>query len=147
MPDKVELNIDFSPFVKACEALITSVTQGSRRAMTQAAQEILRDSLEQVPRDTNTLASSAFYSVDVGNAVQVGNVRYVNYTATVGYGKGDPINPKTGKPVSEYMVTVHEDLEAKHPIGKAKFLEDPVRAYQDKFAEKAAESIRDYSGL
>jgi hypothetical protein len=30
------------------------------------------------------------------------------------------------------MVVVHEDLDVYHPVGKAKFLEDPVREYADK---------------
>jgi hypothetical protein len=29
----------------------------------------------------------------------------------------------------DYAVIVHEDLEAIHPVGKAKFLEDPIRDY------------------
>jgi hypothetical protein len=52
------------------------------------------------------------------------------YEAIIGYGgNGNPINPKTGYPASSYMLAVHEDLLAFHPVGKAKFLEDPVRDY------------------
>lgn len=51
----------------------------------------------------------------------------------------NPINPKTGLPVSAYAGVVHEDLSMPHPRGgKAKFLEDPVREYgQAKFARVA----------
>ena len=40
------------------------------------------------------------------------------------------VNPKSGKAVSLYAARVHEDLRMPHANGtKAKFLEDPVRAY------------------
>lgn len=109
-------------FKSSCEVVITKVGRNTRKATEQACREISEDSLQQVPRDTNTLANSQFWEV-------TGNYR-AGWTGTIGYGgKGDPINPKTGKPASYYMAAVHEDLTATHPIGKAKFLEDPVRNY------------------
>ena len=101
---------------------LSKVGNGSRKALVAACEEILEASLEQVPRDTNTLASSAFWEI-------TGNWR-TGWHATVGYGGSmDPINPITGKPASSYMLAVHEDLSVHHPIGKAKYLEDPVRDY------------------
>jgi hypothetical protein len=73
------------------------------------------------------MLASAFY--EVSRRTDVGG--YV-YAARVGYGgNGDPINPRTGKRASQYMVKLHEDLTTPHHNGKAKFLEDPVREFAD----------------
>ena len=112
-------------FEAACNIAMTNVYRGTKKATTAACEEILANSLEQVPRDTTTLAMSAYYEVRRRSDVK----GYV-YEGIVGYGgNGDPINPKTGMPASSYMLAVHEDLDAQHPVGKAKFLEDPVREY------------------
>ena len=109
-------------FEASCEAAISRLGNGSRKALVAACNEIMDESMAQVPLDTSTLLNSAFWEIN-------GDYR-TGWQAILGYGgNGDPINPKTGKPASSYMLAVHEDLEAVHPIGKAKFLEDPVRAY------------------
>lgn len=41
-----------------------------------------------------------------------------------------------------YAVFVHENLEAHHPNGKAKFLSDPARRLSVAIAEKVAHAIR-----
>ena len=111
-----------SEFDAQCNAAISKLGNGSRKALVEACREILNDSMAQVPLDTSTLMMSAFWEI-------TGHYK-TGWDAVIGYGgNGDPINPKTGKPASSYMVAVHEDLSAKHPIGKAKYLEDPVRDY------------------
>lgn len=116
--DKSSLN----KFNAQCNAAISKVGTGSRKALVAACEEILGNSMAQVPLDTSTLMLSAYWEV-------TGDWRS-GWNADVGYGgNGDPINPKTGKPASSYMVAVHEDLTANHPIGKAKFLEDPVKEF------------------
>ena len=115
-------NKSLNDFNKACNVTLSKVGMGTKKATKAACEEILNASLEQVPRDTNTLAMSGFYEI-------TGNWR-TGWHGVVGYGGSyDPINPKTGKPASSYMVEVHENLHARHVIGKAKFLEDPVREY------------------
>lgn len=109
-------------FNNQCNAAISKVGNGSRKALVAACEEILGESMAQVPVDTTTLMLSAFWEV-------TGNSK-TGWNANIGYGgNGDPVNPKTGKPASSYMLAVHEDLSVYHPIGKAKFLEDPVREY------------------
>lgn len=109
-------------FKRRCDITISKVGTGSRKALVAACDEILGESMAQVPLDTSTLMMSAFWEV-------TGHWR-TGWQADIGYGgNGDPVNPKTGKPASSYMMAVHEDLTAVHPIGKAKFLEDPVREY------------------
>ena len=118
---RVTMDVNFSGFHKKCEAAISKVAQSTKKATTAACREIMSESLKQVPRDTEALASSAFY--EVKHAPDYG------FEAILGYGRGGEVNPKTGVPVEDYAVVVHEDLEAKHPVGKAKFLEDPIRDF------------------
>lgn len=111
-----------SQFEASLNVALSKVGNGSRKALVAACEEILEASLTQVPRDTETLASSAFWEI-------TGHWK-TGWYATLGYGGSlDPINPVTGKPASSYMLAVHEDLNAHHPVGKAKYLEDPVRDY------------------
>lgn len=122
---RVSMSVDnkqLGAFNAACEALVSKVGNGSRKALVEACNVISESSLNQVPRDTNTLALSQFWEI-------TGNYQ-TGWNAVIGYGgNGNPINPKTGRPASSYMVTVHEDLSALHIHGKAKFLEDPIREY------------------
>lgn len=118
----MDMGVSAKAFSSKCEATLTKVGNGSRKALIAALDEIYDNSQNQVPRDTDTLASSGFYEV-------TGDYK-TGWTGTIGYGGPvNPVNPKTGQRASEYMVAVHEDLTAHHPIGKAKFLEDPVREY------------------
>lgn len=122
---RVTLNLSsaqLKDFTASCEATISKVGNGSRKALVEACNVISEDSLNQVPRDTDTLALSQFWEI-------TGHYK-TGWKATIGYGgNGDPVNPKTGRPASSYMLAVHEDLSALHIQGKAKFLEDPIRAY------------------
>lgn len=112
----------FREFDAQCNVAISKLGNGSRKALMAACEEILGESMAQVPQDTSTLLMSAFWEIN-------GHWK-TGWDAIIGYGgNGDPVNPKTGKPASSYMLAVHEDLSAVHPIGKAKYLEDPVREY------------------
>lgn len=126
-------DINFQEVVKNLEVSISRVERGTKKATIAACEEIKQESLVQVPRQTETLANSFFYEIDGA---------YRNFTATMGYGgNGDPVNPRTGQRASDYMVKVHEDLSVPHPYGKAKFLEDPVNAYRDKFLPGMARAL------
>lgn len=135
-------------FSASLEVLIRNVGTATKAATTQACEEVLTESLKQVPRDTGTLASTAFYEVQRRMATK----RYT-YEGIVGYagmsGVGyshDRINPKSGKAASVYATLVHEDLDAVHPNGgKAKFLEDPVREYGAARFKRVAETYWRYA--
>lgn len=130
----LDFQLNYKEFERSLQVAIRRVERGTKKATIAACEEIKAMTLAEVPRSTNTLANSFFYEVEG---------RYRNFTATLGYGgNGDPVNPETGQRASEYMVAVHEDLEARHPVGKAKFLEDPVNRYRAQFAKKAADVIR-----
>lgn len=130
-------------FNAKCELAISKLGKGTKKGTEAACKAIIIASLAQVPRDTDTLASSAFYEV-------TGTYK-IGFSATIGYGgNGDPVNIKSGKRASSYAVKVHEDMTAHHPVGKAKFLEDPVREYaQENFPRTvfkyAQESLADMS--
>lgn len=133
-------------FASSLEVVIRNVGTATKTATEQACREILEESLRQVPRDTGTLASTAFY--DVSRRMATRRYTYegvVGYAGMAGVGYShDKLNPKSGSNVSEYAVRVHEDLSASHPNGgKAKFLEDPVREYANSnFKRVAAEHWR-----
>lgn len=120
-------------FEAQCEAAIRNLGRGTKKATVAACEEILEMSRAEVPKDTSTLLASAFYEVRRRSDTAATTWAY---EGTVGYGgNGDPVNPKTGRRASSYMVKVHEDLSVFHPTGKAKFLEDPVREYaREKFS-------------
>jgi hypothetical protein len=46
-----------------------------------------------------------------------------------------------------YAIYVHENLEAHHPIGQAKFLEEPARLLEGEMREIIARSLRNKNGL
>ena len=121
---------DINTFAARCEFAIRNIGKGTKKATEAAAKEIMDESKRQVPKLTETLLASAFY--EVTRRTDTAATTWA-YEALLGYGgNGDPINPLTGEPASSYMVVVHENLDVYHPIGKAKFLEDPVREYADK---------------
>lgn len=129
-------------FDAKCQAAIRNVGTGTKKATEQAAKEIMQNSMEQVPKFTTTLLSSAFYEVKRRTDTSAKNYAY---EAVLGYGgNGDPVNPETGRPASSYMVVVHEDLDAFHERGKAKFLEDPIREYaESKFERTIFKCVRE----
>lgn len=126
--------VDFRRVRRKLEEAIERAKIGSVEATTEALATVRDMALEQVPRQTNTLASS--YSDEV--MIVDGEI-----VASLGFaGEKDLINPITGKPASDYVLQVHEDLSVYHPHGKAKFLEDPVRTYAEQFLPGAAAAVR-----
>ncbi len=139
---------ELETFSAACNIAIRNVDKGTKKATIAACEEILEESKKQVPKLTLTLLLSAFY--EVARRSDTAATTWA-YEAIIGYGgNGDPINPITGMPASSYMVAVHENLDAYHPTGKAKYLEDPVREYADNKFQRtifkyAKESLADMS--
>lgn len=129
---RATLTFAWGQFNTQMEIAIERVLRGTKKATTAACQDILAESLRQVPRRTGALARSAFYRVEGS---------YRDFTGIVGYGNG-AMNDARGVPVDTYMIAVHEDLSAVHPVGKAKFLEDPVREYELNYSPRATMIIR-----
>lgn len=140
MKGKFDFSVDKSSiqmFSANCNATLTKVGNGSRKALQQALEDILDESLNQVPVETGTLMDSASYEI-------TGHYK-TGWEGKIGYGMNiDAVNPNSGKPASSYAAVVHEDLSAKHPVGKAKFLEDPVRAYaKSRFPRTVFDYVKD----
>lgn len=104
-------------------------------AITDALEELSQEVILYTPKDTRTLVDSFAYKI-VDEGVRV--------RAEFGFGNiKDQVNPKTGLKASEYVIAVHEDLEARHPNGgQAKFLEIPVMRFKDRYAGIATMTIR-----
>jgi hypothetical protein len=129
------LQLDDRSVDRVLKVLMDRVERGTKKATTHAMKTIYEDSLSMVPRDTNTLASSAYWEVR-------GNSK-VGFVGSVGYGgQGNPTNPKHGRTASSYMVEVHEDLETPHKVGSAKFLEIPVMRFQETAGARLSNILR-----
>lgn len=137
---RAALTLNYTGFINNLDVVMTAVGRGTKKATMAACEEILAESLKQVPKDSTTLAKSAFYKIE-------GDYRN-GFSGTIGYGgNGDPVNPKTGHRASEYMLVVHEDLSARHPIGNAKYLENPIREYQRNLNPRFSHFIRHETGM
>jgi len=105
------------------------------KALYAEAELIMTESKKQVPVDTGTLRASGFVKEPEtkGGKVEV----------ELGYGgPASKVNPKTGQRTEEYAYWVHERLDLKHEVGKAKFLEDPVKAAAPKLPRAIADRLR-----
>lgn len=104
--------------VALLEKFCEQATKSLGRQLYLEAEGIMAQSKELVPVDTGTLRSSGY----VAPPVQDMTVLRVE----LGYGgPAAKINPKTGQSADGYALYVHENLEAHHPHGMAKYLEVP----------------------
>jgi hypothetical protein len=112
-------------FLRNLNKIALHTQSESQQVLIKIAYQIMAASQAQVPVETAALLQSAFVDAEVYRR----SVIQVNF----GYGgPKDTANKRTGKLASSYAVYVHERLDLIHPIGKAKFLEDPVNEYVNK---------------
>lgn len=117
--------------------------------MVAAANVLLDASLQQVPRDTNALADSAFISKD---GVGVNTVVYAGYGMRQKLGevlRGSPFKPFTSfrqpnpsRVPANYAWTQHFNMTLKHTNGKARFLSDPARSELSKMRDAFRAAIQ-----
>lgn len=86
----------------------------------QHGQRVLAAALPLTPVETGYLRASGYVSAPV---VTNGHV-----AVTIGFG-------------AYYAIYVHEILSARHPVGQAKFLEQPALALSGEFAQAAAAAV------
>ncbi len=104
----------------ALDAAARKTADGVERGVVKAALVLQRESQLRVPVDTGALRNSAFTRKEGSG---------VNTAAVVGY-------------TQAYAVVVHEDLEAHHPVGEAKYLERPARELAPELAAIIAAEAR-----
>ena len=97
-----------------------AILEGGEAMYEFARDVIMLESTAECPKDTWTLVSTNYTNRPVYFADRV--------VVEIGYGGAeDKVNPKSGKMASSYAQEVHERLLIIHPIGNAKFFENPVR--------------------
>lgn len=116
-------------FLQKLNKVALGVQSRSQQILLTVAEQIMEASKAQVPQDTKALLSSAY--------VAATTYRRSLLQVTFGYGgPKDTVNPRTGELASTYAIYVHERLDAYHPVGKAKFLEDPVNEYAQRLPQR-----------
>lgn len=106
---------------KEMQARAKTLSTAGKRSMVRAVNEFdrqeLAESQKRVPVDTGELKESGFYipAYFEGDTVRGG----------VGYG-------------ADHALVVHEDLEAHHRIGQAKYLESVINESRPYFQERVA---------
>lgn len=124
---------------KSISAMLTEFGERAAQSLGanlyKEAQGILAASQPLVPVDTGALRSSGYVTPPQREGDTV--------TVFVGYGgPAAKINPKTGESTDGYAIYVHENLEAHHPVGSAKFLEIPFNEATRELDARLAEGIR-----
>lgn len=103
--------------------------------MYREGKDIIAASLPLVPVDTGALRSSAYFAEPV---IENGHIRQ-----EVGYGGvATKINPKTGEPTNTYALQVHENLQAHHVTGQAKYLQVPFDAAMSGMTDRIVRGVR-----
>jgi hypothetical protein len=119
----VDFNLNgITPLRRKLNGQFANVRDGTLAAVEKPVRAIMADSAQQVPRDTESMANSAYMT----------SPRFEGDSVVIEFGYGGPnaqVNPRTGQNTDEYAYIVHEDLTANHPNGKAKFLEDPINTH------------------
>ena len=128
---KIEFDIDgLSELNDTIKRAGWDIIGATRRGMVSEAHEIMDESVTEVPVETGALRDSAFVEEDADGV-------------TFGYGGNNvQTNPITGKSTSDYMIAVHERLDVNHPVGKAKFLEDPINQHRERGEDSLISKIK-----
>jgi len=103
------------------------------KALYAEGRNLIKAAGEEVPKDTLALFRSRFVTPPIRKE---GMVQVI-----CGFGTDSVINPKTKQPTSHYALYVHERLDVHHPVGKAKFLEDPANRLKPYLERNVANRI------
>lgn len=108
---------------KALEQMIRQVPQGVGVGLYLEAEQIMSTSKREVPVDTGRLRSTGYVQLPQMKGTQIG--------VTLGYG-------------TNYAVYVHEILSARHVVGKAKYLQDPLERAAQGLGNRVAKHAARY---
>lgn len=105
------------------DAILGSLPHKIDAALYAEAEIEMAESKRRVPVDTGVLRGSSF--------VEEPTTDGRTHSVVMGYGGA----------ASAYAVVVHEDMDAFHPVGEAKFLEGPLRESAPYLADRIARRI------
>lgn len=121
-----------SAFRQGITAAAQKVEMAANNGLSVVADKAFNEAQVKVPRETGALASSG----KISNQDTVGYLQRI-----ISYGNST-INPRTGKPTSDYALYVHEVFDEAHPENY-KWLETVVRDYgNSSFIQELASAIR-----
>jgi len=125
---------------KAVQGQLTTLVKNMTPAVQAALMEEMKiereEVIRRVPKDTTALSASSH--LIEGDAK--GRTRKNVAAATIIVGD-DTINPKTQQPTKEYAAKVHEDLEAHHDEGQAKYLESVLKEVAPYMSKRIARRL------
>jgi hypothetical protein len=119
-------------FIAKVEKRIPEAQQKLRQFVYEDANNIMTEAKQGVPVDTGTLKSSGF--VPLPTETESGGVKIeIGFGGPAGTGN---MSGDTNSTPAGYATYVHEDLQAHHTVGHAKFLEIPFRKYAQTFVSR-----------
>ncbi len=110
------------------KAAVSSLSLRAKKALYIEAQIEMTESKRRVPVDTGVLRNSGQVSLPVQEGRKI--------SVTLSYGGA----------AADYAVPVHENLEAFHKVGQAKYLESVLDESAPHMAERLASRINLYKG-
>src|SRR5690606_37718863 len=99
---------------------ISEVSNVVQNALLDCGNDLQQKAQDLTPVDTGALRASAYTEAESGS----------NPSVIVGY-------------TEEYAIFVLDNLEAHHPVGQAKFLEQPLKENADKYAEHVTNKVQE----
>lgn len=117
----MEIELDFSKFKP--EPAIAKIRSAAQAALYQFAEAVMTESKTLCPVDTGNLRASGH--------VQAPRIEQGDIVVTLGYGGS-----------ASYARIVHENLTAKHVVGQAKYLEQPILQNTPRLAPFVAAAIK-----
>ena len=124
-------------------------------ALYRQAEFIMTEAKRQTPVDTGSLRASGHVEPPVVNGTQVsvmlgfGGVAGGQMNNEQGpVGPGQFLTSQGTREPGQYAIYVHENLNAQHPSGNAKFLENPMLATELSLSSKLATDLKiDLEGM
>lgn len=105
------------------------------QALYEESELLMTKSKEQIPVDTGAAKNSAHVDEPI--------ISFDNVSIELGYGgTATKINPKSGELTTTYLIKLHENMDVRHKVGKAKFLEDPVKEWKSTLVTKLVEKVQ-----
>lgn len=126
------INFDITAFQQTLERTASKATEGAKRGVHDAMDDLLRVSRDLAPLDKGTLRTNAWNEVEADGGTITGEVYY----SAVEDGPNGRVN---------YALITHEMGEYKSPTTpgtQPKYLEQPLKMHADEYMRWIAEEIR-----